>query len=943
MRVTPLNITTIQVLSITLATLPPMKKNNSNTASTIMQIDPQEGPFQLHTLLSDLPPNLSFSACEGYENHLYLGTTKGDLLHYFEIEPNNYILISETKFSPSTDSKITKIVLLPLIERALVLNNEGQLILFLLPEFAPVPNTSPIQNVTDLTIFHYSKRSNIYRITIATKNALQLWKVSTTQGIIQSSKNLIQFKNCSHILQHEEILIMARSNNYEIINLKKLNANVLPLFHVFEPTPASPTLTPVMCSINSKEFLVCSGGNDPNDNAMALIVNHKGDISQGTIVLDKYPTEIAVQYPYILTNYDGSKVQVNKLLNINDDSNLPIQTISSSSESDLRIARLTATFHNDEIMDPKDKELIVEKLKLVPMLNKDIELTLQREKSYVEENLQQVSSLVCYGHQGIHVLFKKPIILQMHNKFNEEEISILENYLSEMEDKYRATMTKYEDIECKYLTLMELLLILLHCDTIDEIVIKKWSTKSGTTDIRILLYILNMEIYGNIWTFHGLEPLINNLKELKLIHKCNKGIPWLLKLLKKNLKSTNNDFSNISKTIDINFLQFYLKDDTLNFDINNFETENFPEIIDILKKQDDASKYSPILLQIYQRKQMFMEYMDLLKKDSKLDKLFQYIETNINQLPKDYVHGPQLFDDLALILNDKQDDTTKDQINQMFKILNSMDIDPHELISRVQDNIPVKVMIIEQLGVKDSHDKKFIIEYYLTKLEETIQQNNLWTQLNSFLNEYKQDLKYDKVNFISFINVKLQYNENFENFLIYFNHIKLIITNSIEQDNDKTFISGLFNEISKFDNNNILTFLLLPSPATTNQTILTNEQILTILLNCNDFMTIEQYLTKENLISVMKHYIQMHKKIYSISLVTNLLTRNINFLLNDSDQFLNILRELPQEYPLTNLFEILFPIVNRLDTKTQNLALQKALLKAELANTKEMINNLQIE
>ena len=80
------------------------------------------GPFHIHPLIQHLPSELKYTCFDAYDLNLYLGTDTGELLHYFEIERNNYMLVSQTKFNDDFDYPIFKFLLLPKIERAYILS-----------------------------------------------------------------------------------------------------------------------------------------------------------------------------------------------------------------------------------------------------------------------------------------------------------------------------------------------------------------------------------------------------------------------------------------------------------------------------------------------------------------------------------------------------------------------------------------------------------------------------------------------------------------------------------------------------------------------------------------------------------------------------------------------------------------------------------------------------
>lgn len=76
-------------------------------------------------LVDDLPKDITITCMDADENHIYLGTSEGELLHYYEIEGGEYLLVSRMPFENNSTSSIKKIKLLPNIDRALILCGPG--------------------------------------------------------------------------------------------------------------------------------------------------------------------------------------------------------------------------------------------------------------------------------------------------------------------------------------------------------------------------------------------------------------------------------------------------------------------------------------------------------------------------------------------------------------------------------------------------------------------------------------------------------------------------------------------------------------------------------------------------------------------------------------------------------------------------------------------------
>lgn len=110
--------------------------------------------------------------------------------------------------------------------------------------------------------------------------------------------------------------MVSKLNSYELINLK--SSQVIPLFRISE---TDEDLEPIITSFNEQsEFLVCSGGGSYDSGAMALVVNHHGDIIKGTIVLKNYPRNVIVEFPYIIAESAFQSVDIYSALPVKNPS-----------------------------------------------------------------------------------------------------------------------------------------------------------------------------------------------------------------------------------------------------------------------------------------------------------------------------------------------------------------------------------------------------------------------------------------------------------------------------------------------------------------------------------------------------------------------------------------------------------------------------------------------
>ncbi|CAI4056646.1 hypothetical protein N7582_000668 [Saccharomyces uvarum] len=899
-----------------------MSANDKQKEDLSLKIN--EGPFRLSTLLDNLPPDLAYTCCEAYENHIFLGTTTGDLLHYFELERGSYMLVSQTKFDAESNAKIDKILLLPKVEGALILCN-NELVLFILPEFAPRPNTVRLRGINDVLVCNFSRSSNAYRIYAFHAEGVRLLKISANSLVLAKTFN---FKLIDKACAHEQTLMISKLNNYELVNLK--SSQVIPLFRISE---TDEELEPIITNFNEdNEFLVCSGGGSYENGAMALVVNHHGDIIKGTMVLKNYPRNVIVEFPYIIVDSGFQSVDIYSALS-SEESQL-LQSITNP-KLDLKISRTDKVFTNTNTSEEFRKK-ISNKLRLQPLTKSDNKFRIERERALVEESYEEKTSLVIYNNLGIHLLVPKPMVLNF-TSCDESEIDHIEYQLKKLS---KGELTKFQKIEAKYLMSLLLFLMMLHYDHIEDEVMKKWCEFSDKIDIRILFYLLGWKVYSEIWCFRGLVDIVEQLKSLKLNNKCENVINMIL-MIKTELKKRDKngilatDFDDIMKTLDITLfsLQSEAKKEIT---IDMFEQESFDEIVKEIYSRGDENSRRELLIDIHKEKGEYVEPLKLLKRASDYKSLISFIEENINHLPKEYVKET-LNDDLILCLRQGDENADSNSIKQVLKILDIAGISKDVFLDRIpEEGISLKVSFIEELGVQNSKDSKFLFNYYLTKLQEIISKDKIWFILDDFIKEYKENLAYDKADITSFVNIKLKHSVKCERFSKYYEKCENL---KIENKEDDKFIKFTFGEVSKIDREHILSLLFFSSDLIK---WVSSKELLKIYLSFNDFRSVEKFTDKPDLIAVMKQYLEITSLNYSVELISNLLQRNFN-LLDDIDTQLMVLETIPSDFPMQSISDVLLKMIIHYQDKREESNLRKFLLKNQISISDELNRNFEAQ
>ncbi|CCE66266.1 hypothetical protein TPHA_0P01080 [Tetrapisispora phaffii CBS 4417] len=878
--------------------------------------------FIVHPLIEHIPDELEYTCFESYEQNLYLGTESGDLLHYFEIEKSNYMLVSQTKFNSEFNKPIDKIILLPNIERALLLSN-NTLTQFLLPEFAPAPNTENIANISYLLLKSYSTNSNSYKILLFLENEVNEYRIT------QTSTNLVRrypWKSISEASLCDKSMMIARSNHYELIQAR--SKEVTPLFKVSE---SDEPLKPIISSNNGTGFNVVTGGTSIDSTAMVFKVNKSGEIDSGNLVLDRYPDSVLSKSPYLIVNFNNNEIHIYKEVT-NGDSAL-IQIIKSQSK--FNICESFKQFECSNIEEAKKiKSLVTEKLRLVPLEedNGDI-FRINGENSYINSLFKLSTSMLLYGKAGIYLLIQKPGILRF-DKYDEKEIENVRGYIGSL----RGDLTKYQQIEKEYLTALKILLYTLHNAAIDEKIISKWYQVAELVDIRLLLYLLDMEYYGNLCIFNGLKKFIENLKLLKLIHKVKDKISLITLLNRKLINCSKReeirDYNNVMKSIEMNLFHL-LTENNKEITTDMFIEPILNEILLIL--QEEPEKYSVLLKKIYLEKHNYTELITLFKNEGNAQEILDLIVTKFSELPKAYTAN-ELIEDLIYIINSLP--LNNEIIKKTLSVVEKANFNINDFTDKLTSNVEVKVAVIEHIGAKSEVNKEFLLRYYLANFQKELELNNLWENLGKYASEYTSDLNYYKSSLSDFLLIKLKYDSIFNDFLNYIQQIKLLCK---DETVDNSNIRLVLDDIKKIDIGNLLLMLfLMPEFIGISDILISSDELLSMYMLYNDFLNIERYLKVETFLKVFNHYLSFSGTPDGVKTVITFLKRNCNTIV-DNNMLVKIFELLPDNFSVMSLFDVLFPIIKKREGIKHKYYLEKALARNELTSYSNTLNHFKCQ
>lgn len=228
------------------------------------------------------------------------------------------------------------------------------------------------------------------------------------------------------------------------------------------------------------------------------------------------------------------------------------------------------------------------------------------------------------------------------------------------------------------------------------------------------------------------------------------------------------------------------------------------------------------------------------------------------------------------------------------------------------------------------------MEYYVAQLQKCMEACNLWNLFAQFTTTYSQDLNYFKLEIAEYMDVKLQHSDACREFV----RLRGKIISLARACGEGTLASDVFTRIDRFDIGSVLALLFLDDRERLEA--LGANKLLDTLVTLNDFVGIERCVTQANISKVMAHYLSLASGDGSLSLVHTLLRRNIPRV-QDTAVLQQLLREIPASYELGALFDVVFPILKRIDRQRRVQEIKKALLKQEIGASNQMIKNLGVD
>ncbi|KAI1391342.1 uncharacterized protein F4822DRAFT_182699 [Hypoxylon trugodes] len=202
------------------------------------------GPFVLRTLFADVPlsedgtkDDIKINCVEYLDDHLYVGTSDSELLHFFQIPPDpadksgvpTFILASRLRpaFSePSGTSKATRpgvqqILLLPAVGKACILCN-WTVTFYSLPELSPVFGTTQVKKCSwvggiDLNADETDNDGRGVAILLSLNRRIQVVRIADSPHPIKN----IDFAGSTISVRRDSIACVADSRRYALLEINQ--------------------------------------------------------------------------------------------------------------------------------------------------------------------------------------------------------------------------------------------------------------------------------------------------------------------------------------------------------------------------------------------------------------------------------------------------------------------------------------------------------------------------------------------------------------------------------------------------------------------------------------------------------------------------------------------------------------------------------------------------
>ncbi|KAK3830887.1 MAG: vacuolar sorting protein 39 domain 2-domain-containing protein [Linnemannia elongata] len=277
---------------------------------------------------------------DSFENHLYLGTSDGHLLHYVIEEQ----IASQSDLPRSRlvrrralgfGKKVVERIMVISALRIAILLCDSQLTFYSLPDFQPFPpqNFPPIKGVTafcedSAQSGHVSEDGSV-RLCVIKRRIIQFYSVWS--DAISDPKELDLPKGALVVTRWKNFICLADAKDFNLIDSRV--GRMIPVLPVVQSSNSgsnAQVLKPVCIAITENEFLLASATTS-GQTAIGIFCSGAGDPVRGTLQWSSYPRALGIEFPYVAALLRGNIIEVHNIL----DQNL-VQTIRFDSALEIR-------------------------------------------------------------------------------------------------------------------------------------------------------------------------------------------------------------------------------------------------------------------------------------------------------------------------------------------------------------------------------------------------------------------------------------------------------------------------------------------------------------------------------------------------------------------------------------------------------------------------------
>lgn len=282
--------------------------------------------FHLQTVVCEelLEENEILTAAATFKSNLYLGTSLGNVLHYYRFDDSPvYILVSRIPAS-SSQKPVVKIAVLELVERAIVLCGSVALT-YALPELSPC-KLGKLKDVRHVEVLCYMK--GIANGPNASQMALvvgynKVRIIQVARDLIKLAKDInytdaLKGSSCAATSgsAYSNLVVVANKSNYDLIDLKETRMISLFQYKTTDDPEILPHCAPYVPESGREEYLLTIHAD--SSTSIAMCVNSDGDVTRGTLSWENlgYPHSIAASWPYVFAVMEDSQLVVSSLQTI---------------------------------------------------------------------------------------------------------------------------------------------------------------------------------------------------------------------------------------------------------------------------------------------------------------------------------------------------------------------------------------------------------------------------------------------------------------------------------------------------------------------------------------------------------------------------------------------------------------------------------------------------